>query len=94
MSRAIWISIGVAVVVQLVALGILRIAGPGRVIAAWGGGALLRLVALLVYGWAIVPALHLPLTPALLTLAGVLFLTTLVEPLLLNTGRARHGPTI
>ena len=94
MIRAIWVSIGAGAVVQLLALAILWVAGPSRMMIGWGVGALLRLIALLVYGWAVVPALGLPLTPALLTLVGVLFVTTLVEPLLLNDGRARHGPTI
>jgi hypothetical protein len=47
-------------------------------------GALLRLLAVLVYAFAIIPALGLPLAPALLSLVAILFVTTLFEPFLLN----------
>ncbi len=82
--RAIWTSVGVAVVVQIMSVLILRSFGRERVLTGWGIGALLRLLALFVYGWAIVPALRLPLGPALLSLVVLLFVTTLVEPLLLT----------
>jgi len=93
-SRAIWTSILVGLLVQLVALVVIRSFGRERLIIGWGAGTLLRLVALLAYGWAVVPALGLQLTPALLTLVGVLFVTTLVEPFLLNDGRVKRGPTL
>ena len=93
MSKAIWTSILFGLLVQLVGLAVIRSFGRDRLIVGWGIGTLLRLVALLAYGWAIVPALGLRLTPALLTLVGVLFVTTLVEPFLLNDGRGTRGPT-
>ena len=56
-SRAIWTSVGVAVVVQVLALLIARSFGRDRVMIGWGMGALLRLLTVFVYGFAVVPAL-------------------------------------
>lgn len=83
-SRAIWTSVGVALVVQVLALLIGRSFGKERILIGWGMGALLRLVAVLVYAFAIIPALNLPLAPALLSLVAILFVTTLFEPFLLT----------
>lgn len=83
MSRAIWTSVGVAVVVQVLALLVGRSFGKDRILVGWGMGALIRLLAVLVYGFAIIPALGLPLAPALLSLVVILFVTTLFEPFLL-----------
>jgi hypothetical protein len=94
MNRAIWTSVLVGLVTQLISLLVIRSLGRERLMIGWGLGALLRLVVLMAYGWVVVPALRLPMAPALLVLAGMLFVTTLVEPLLLNDGRARRGPTL
>ena len=83
-SRAIWTSVGVAVLVQVLALLVGRSFGKDRVIIGWGMGALLRLLAVLIYGFAVVPALGLPMAPALLSLVVILFITTLFEPFLLT----------
>ena len=84
MSRAIWTSVGVAVVVQVLALLVGRSFGKDRLLVGWGMGALLRLLAVLVYGFAIIPALGLPMAPALLSLVVIRVVTTLFEPLLLT----------
>ncbi|HEY5088156.1 MAG TPA: hypothetical protein VII66_12430 [Gemmatimonadaceae bacterium] len=83
-SRAIWTSVGVAILVQVVALLVGRSFGKERVLVGWGMGALLRLLAVLVYGFAIIPTLGLQLAPALLSLVAILFVTTLFEPFLLT----------
>lgn len=83
-SRAIWTSVGVAVVVQVLALLVGRSFGKDRVLVGWGMGALIRLLTVLVYGFAIVPALGLSMAPALLSLVVILFVTTLFEPFLLT----------
>lgn len=83
-GRAIWTSVGVAVVVQVLALLVGRSFGKDRILVGWGMGALLRLVVVLVYGFAVIPALGLPLAPALLSLVAILFVTTLFEPFLLT----------
>jgi hypothetical protein len=84
MSRAIWTSVGVAVVVQVLAVLIGRSFGKDRLLVGWGMGALLRLLAVLVYAFAIIPALGLQMAPALLSLVVILFVTTLFEPFLLT----------
>ncbi|MDQ6737906.1 MAG: hypothetical protein M3Z30_09430 [Gemmatimonadota bacterium] len=83
-SRAIWTSVGVAAVVQVLALVAGRSFGKDRVMIGWGMGALLRLLTVLVYGFAVVPVLGLPMAPALLSLVVILFVTTLFEPFLLT----------
>jgi len=82
--RAIWISVGLGLLIQVVALLIARSFRHDKIMVGWGIGTVLRLVTLVVYGWAIVPALGLPLTPALLSLAGLFAVTTVIEPFLLS----------
>lgn len=84
MTRAIWTSVGVAVVVQVLTLVVGRSFGKERLMIGWGMGALIRLLAVLVYGFAIVPALGLPLGTSLISLVVILFVTTLFEPFLLT----------
>jgi hypothetical protein len=83
-SRAIWTSVGVALVVQVITLLVGRSFGKERLLIGWGLGALIRLLAVLVYGFAVIPMLGLRLAPALLSLVAILFVTTLFEPFLLT----------
>ena len=81
---AVWISAVVAFVVQLVAFAIARIlADGGHGIAGWGLGAVICIIALVVFGL-VSRALGLPSNAALLSLATYFFLTELIEPPLLN----------
>jgi hypothetical protein len=81
---AVWVSALVALVVQMVAFAIARaLVDVGHGIAGWGLGAVICLVALIVYGFAS-RALGLPSNAALLSLATYFFLTELIEPPLLN----------
>lgn len=80
--EAIWISGVVAFGVQLLTFALLKLAGPANVIAAWGVGMAVRLVALLLYMLLIVSAFGLS-ENAPLFLAIFLFVTSVVEPLLL-----------
>lgn len=82
--RAIWISAGIAFGVQLLTFAMLKLAGPKNVIAAWGVGAVVRLVTLVVFMLVIVSAVGLS-GSAPLFLAVFLFLTMVVEPLLLSS---------
>jgi hypothetical protein len=82
--RAIWISIGVGLVIQVIALLVARSFRRDRIMLGWGLGTLLRLVTLVVYALAVVPALGLPLTPALLSLVALFAVTTIIEPFLLS----------
>lgn len=81
--RSIVVSGGVAFGVQMLTFVMLKLAGPKNVMAAWGVGAIVRLVMLVVYALVIVPAVGLT-TSAPLFLAVFFFLTMLVEPLLLT----------
>ena len=77
-------SAAVALVVQLVAFILLRLSRGKNVFAGWGVGALLRFVALGAMALVIAGALGLDKNAALISLAAFLFLSMLVEPLLVN----------
>lgn len=83
--RAILVSACIAWVVQLFAFAVARMSvRSNNVMAGWGIGALLRIVVLAVYGLVIVKAFGLPSAAALVSLAAIFFLSTLVEPLFFN----------
>jgi CBS-domain-containing membrane protein len=82
--QTIALSAGLAAVVQLFAFSIARLAQPKNMMVGWGLGSVLRLVALVLYGLVIAKLDRAALAPALLSLVGFLFLTTVVEPLFLN----------
>ena len=83
-ARAIWVSAGVALAIQVVAFFITRSFRGGKVMVGWGLGTLLRLASLLIYGLIAGPILGFPLAPALLTMAATFLITTLFEPFLLS----------
>ena len=83
-ARAIWTSAAVAVGVQVAAFALVRSTQTTNVVAGWGSGMLIRFLSLVLYGFVGARALGLAMTPALLSLAGFLFLTTLVEPAFLK----------
>ncbi len=78
-----WVGGALAVIVQAICfLGLWLGARRARqgFLAAWAGGILARLVAVLVFGVWGVEALGLRKTPALLAMVGVLFLLLVLEP--------------
>jgi peptidoglycan/LPS O-acetylase OafA/YrhL len=82
--RAIWVSAGIALLVQLIAFAIARLlAAGGNGIAGWALGAVICLTVLVIYGFAS-RALGLPSNTAMLSLATYFFLTELIEPPLLT----------
>lgn len=83
-QQAVLTSAAVALVVQLVAFILLRLSVGKNVFAGWGVGALLRFVALGAMALVIAGALGLDKNAALVSLAAFLFLSMLVEPLLVN----------
>ena len=83
-ASAIFISATVAIVVQIAAFAVTARMAPKNVIAAWGAGALARMLTLFVYALLAVRVLGLPAVPALISLAVFLFLSTLLEPLFLR----------
>ena len=82
--RAVWVSAGVALLVQLLAFAMARLlATGGNGIAGWALGAVICLTVLVIYGF-VSRAFGLPSNVALLSLATFFFLTELIEPPLLN----------
>jgi hypothetical protein len=82
--QAVLVSGVVALVVQLFAFAVVRLAPPAQSMAAWGIGVLLRLVVLMGYALVVPGAMGAPLAPALVSLVTFFFVTSLVEPLLLK----------
>jgi len=83
-ASAIGISAAVAVVVQIGAFAVTRMMAPANIIAAWGAGALARMLTLFVYALLAVKVFGLPPVPTLISFAVFLFLSTLLEPLFLR----------
>jgi hypothetical protein len=80
----LWIGAGIALAVQALCYGALWWATrrrPARFLAAWAGGVVMRLLTVVLFGLVGVRLLALPPVPALLGLAGVLFVLLLFEPL-------------
>jgi hypothetical protein len=84
-TGAIWLSAGIAVAVQLAAFSLGRLAGANNLMARMGTGALLRLLTVVVYAILAAKVIALPLVAALVSLAAFLFLSTLIEPLLIKS---------
>lgn len=82
--RAVALSALTAVVVQLAAFSVARRWLRTNLIAGWGLGVIIRFGALAAYAFLVVGALDLPQAVALISLATFLFLSTLLEPLLLK----------
>jgi hypothetical protein len=86
-TAAVWVSAALAVFVQLATFAIARrYARRGDLLKGWGIGALLRVGALVAYGFAFFGpwTLSVPLEAALLSFALFLFLSTVIEPLFLT----------
>lgn len=82
--EAVWTSAAIALVVQLFTFAIARLTQGSNILLGWGLGALLRMVTLVVYALLVTRALGFPLAPALLSLMAFLFVSTVIEPLLLK----------
>ena len=83
-QRAILTSALLALAIQLVAFILLQLFKGRNVMAGWGLGALLRFGCLGVYALFATKALGLDMNSALVSLACFLFLSMLIEPLLVN----------
>ena len=82
---AIWTSGAVAVALQLAAFAVGRVAGQAGLMARMGAGALIRFLGLVVYALVAVLVLKLPAVAALVSLATFLFLSALLDPLLIKS---------
>jgi hypothetical protein len=84
-ARAVWLGAGIALVIQVVLFVVLFVVAFARQpMLAHGLGMLGRLVAVGVVALFWVPMAGVPAAPLLFSLVAVLFLTTLVEPLLIS----------
>jgi hypothetical protein len=83
-TSAIRISAAVAAVVQIAAFAVTRSLIAQNMMAAWGAGALVRMLALFTYAVVAVKVLQLPPMAALVSLVVFFFLSTLLEPLFLR----------
>jgi hypothetical protein len=84
-STAIWTSGAVAVLLQLAAFAVGRAAGQVGLMARMGAGALVRFFGLIAYALLAVLALKLPAVAALISLATFLFISSLLDPLLIKS---------
>ena len=82
--RAILTSAALALAIQMVAFVVLRLSKGRNVMAGWGVGALLRFGGLGVYALFAIKALGLDVNTALVSLGCFLFLSMLIEPLMVN----------
>lgn len=82
--RAVAVSAGVALAVQVIAYAVVHRLQGRNVMAAWGLGMLLRFTALGVYALAAVRAWGLAPTAALLSLGTFFFISILTEPWLIR----------
>ncbi len=83
-QKAILTSALLALAIQLIAFILLQLFKGRNVMAGWGLGALLRFGGLGVYALFATKALGLDMNSALVSLACFLFLSMLIEPLLVN----------
>lgn len=83
-SAATAISAAVAVVVQMAAFALTRSMAAGNMVAAWGAGALVRMLTLFVYAVLAVKVFGLSPAPALVSIGVFFFLSTLLEPVFLR----------
>jgi hypothetical protein len=83
--RAVTAAAVLALVVQGITWGIIQSLDGTQVIAAWGLGAVVRMLTLVGFAIAGPRLVGLPLESAAISLAVFLFLTTLVEPLFLKS---------
>ncbi len=83
-ARAVWSSAVIAFGVQLIAFAVAKPFVAKNPIAGWGLGSVIRFGVLIAYALVGTKALALPSGPALLSLAGFLFITMLIEPLFLK----------
>jgi hypothetical protein len=87
-GRALWTSATIAFVVQLVAFAVAVPFLARNPIMGWGLGSILRLLALVLYAVVGLKMLGLVAAPALLSLAGFLFASMLLETLFLKPWRS------
>ncbi|HVG45199.1 MAG TPA: hypothetical protein VM890_10730 [Longimicrobium sp.] len=84
--RAVAIGVGVGAAWQALVLAVTLTALGHNRLAAFGVGMLARFLLVAVAALVALPALGVPMGPALLSMVTVLFATTLIEPVLFAAG--------
>ena len=82
--QVVVVSAALALAVQTVAFTVARLLQRQNLMLGWGLGSVLRLVALVLYALVVAKLWRAPITPALLSFAAFLFVTTVVEPVFLK----------
>jgi hypothetical protein len=82
-KHALLVSAALAAIVQIAAFGLVRMAGQRNALVAWGLGTIFRGTVLVLYGFFLAKMLGLPLTAALVSFAVFLFVSMLLESLLM-----------
>jgi hypothetical protein len=77
-------SAALALVVQMGAFAVTRTMRERHLMLGWGLGSVLRVVALVLYAVIVARLWRAPVAPALLSFVGILFVTTVVEPVFLK----------
>lgn len=80
---ALLVSGVLAAIVQMAAFGLVHMAGRNNALTAWGMGTIFRGTVLALYGFFLAKMLHLPLTAALVSFAVFLFVSMLLESLMM-----------
>jgi len=83
---AVAFGVGVAAAWQALVFAVTATALPQSRLAAFGVGMIARFLLVAAAALVVVPALGLPMGPALLSMVTVLFATTLIEPVLFAPG--------
>lgn len=81
--HALTVSAALAAIVQIAAFGLVHLAGQRNTLVAWGVGIVFRGTVLVFYGFFLAKMLGLPLTAALVSFAIFLFVSMLLESLLM-----------
>lgn len=84
-ARAIHVSAWLAIGVQVITFAIAKIVAGEQIIAAWGLGVVLRFAVVGFWAFLGIKALMLVPGPALMSLVTFFFVSTLIEPIFLNT---------
>lgn len=82
--QAVWASASLAFVVQMVAFMVVRMLPVEQMMLGWGLGAVLRLVSVVLWGVFLAKVWRAPIAAGLVSYAGFLFVTTVVEPVFLK----------
>ena len=82
--QTVMVSAVLALVVQMTAFAVTRAMKERHLMLGWGLGSLLRFGALVLYAVIVARLWRAPVAPALLSFVGILFVTTVVEPVFLK----------